>query len=90
MPSSARWPASRRPPASVLADAEQALARGDPDSTGIRRADLFYEHVHLTFDGNYLLARAVFDQVCAALPQLAAHRQARQSRRGSDARNCWH
>jgi tetratricopeptide (TPR) repeat protein len=40
--------------------------------TGIPGADLFYEHVHLTFDGNYLLARAVFDQVCAALPQLAS------------------
>ena len=55
-----------------LADAEQALAQGDPHSTGIPGADLFYEHVHLTFDGNYLLARAVFDQVCAALPQLAS------------------
>ncbi len=42
-----------------------------PHSIGPGR-DLFYEHVHLTFDGNYLLARAVFDQVCAALPQLAA------------------
>ena len=38
---------------------------------GILGEDLFYEHVHLTFDGNYLLARSVVDQVCQALPHLA-------------------
>jgi tetratricopeptide (TPR) repeat protein len=53
-------------------DAERALAPSDPDSKGIVGGDLFYEHVHLTFAGNYVLARAVLDQVCAALPQLAA------------------
>ncbi len=48
-------------------------AAGTPGrGSGIPGGDLFYEHVHLTFDGNYLLARAVFDQVRAALPQLAA------------------
>ena len=55
-----------------LVDAQRALAQSDPDSKGISGGDLFYEHVHLTFAGNYLLARAVFEQVCAALPQLAA------------------
>ncbi len=59
-----------------LVDAERVLAESDPDSQGIPGEDLFYEHVHLTFDGNYLLARAVFDQVCEALPQLAALPQA--------------
>jgi len=54
-----------------LVDAERALAQSNPDSKGILGGDLFYEHVHLTFDGNYLLARAVLDQVCVALPQLA-------------------
>ena len=55
-----------------LADAEQALAASEPDAKGIAGGNLFYEHVHLTFDGNYLLARSMLDQVCAALPQLAA------------------
>ena len=56
-----------------LADAEQALECGGkpPYSKGISGEDIFYEHVHLTFDGNYLLARTVFDQVSAALPRLA-------------------
>jgi tetratricopeptide (TPR) repeat protein len=56
----------------LLADAERALAQGDPEEHGILGERLFYEHVHLTFDGNYLLARAVFEQVCRALPQLGA------------------
>jgi tetratricopeptide (TPR) repeat protein len=54
-----------------LVDAERALAESAPDSKGSSGGDLFYEHVHLTFDGNYLLARTVLDQVCQALPQLA-------------------
>jgi tetratricopeptide (TPR) repeat protein len=55
-------------------DAEQALADGDPTHSGIPGKELFYEHVHLTFDGNYLVARAILEQVEAALPQLAASR----------------
>jgi len=31
-------------------------------------AEFFYEHVHLTFEGNYQLARALFDDVARALP----------------------
>ena len=58
-----------------LVDAERALAESDPDSRGGAGGDLFYEHVHLTFEGNYWLARAVLDQVGAALPQLTALRQ---------------
>ena len=54
-----------------LVDAERVLADSDPDSKG-GGAGLFYEHVHFTFDGNYVLARAVLDQVGEALPQLAA------------------
>jgi len=52
-----------------MVDAEQKLAQGDPDSPGIPGRILFYEHVHLTFDGNYLLAKAVFEKVCESLPQ---------------------
>jgi tetratricopeptide (TPR) repeat protein len=58
-----------------LVDAERVLAESAPNSRGTAGGDLFYEHVHLTFDGNYSLARAVFDQVCAALPQLTALRK---------------
>ncbi|MEI7898823.1 MAG: tetratricopeptide repeat protein [bacterium] len=57
-----------------LADAEQALARSELAADGIPGRELFYEHVHLTFDGNYLLARTVLDQVSEALPALAAAR----------------
>ena len=42
-----------------LADAEQSLANSDLAVGGIPGEGLFYEHVHFTFDGNYLLARAV-------------------------------
>lgn len=52
-------------------DAEAALAAGNPDAKGICGGEVFYEHVHFTFDGNYLLARAVLEQVRAALPELA-------------------
>ena len=38
-------------------DAVQALSGHAPD--GIPGKELFYEHVHLTMDGNYLLARAL-------------------------------
>ena len=72
-----------------FADAERALAEDDLDADGrCGEEDLFYEHVHLTFEGNYLLARAVLDQVVAALPQLAAASRAKFPR-GSAVRNCW-
>jgi tetratricopeptide (TPR) repeat protein len=58
-----------------LADAERALAESDLSPGGIPGEELFYEHVHLTFDGNYLLARSVLEQVEAALPQLTAARK---------------
>jgi len=45
----------------VLADAETAFADQNPD--GLPGDDLFYEHVHLTFDGNYLLARTLAPQL---------------------------
>jgi tetratricopeptide (TPR) repeat protein len=54
-----------------LADAEQFLAKSRLAPGGILGEELFYEHVHLRFDGNYLLARCVLDQIGEALPQLA-------------------
>jgi tetratricopeptide (TPR) repeat protein len=49
-----------------LVDAAAALAVASP--AGITGEELFYEHVHLNFDGNYLLARIFAEQVAAQLP----------------------
>ena len=35
---------------------------------GVPGSDLFYEHVHMNPRGNYLLARALFDQVASRMP----------------------
>jgi len=48
-----------------LADAESALMREGKDGTP--GAESFYEHVHLTFPGNYLVARAMAEQVVRCL-----------------------
>jgi len=45
----------------ALADGERALAEASSD--GIPGAEFFYEHVHLTFQGNYFLARAIAEKV---------------------------
>jgi tetratricopeptide (TPR) repeat protein len=50
----------------LFADAEGAFAEHSP--AGLPGADLFYEHVHLTFAGNYLLAKTVAAQVEKLLP----------------------
>ncbi len=63
-----------------FADAERALGESNPAAAGIAGGDLFYEHVHLTVEGNYVLARAVLEQVAAALPQLAGKHGAVPSR----------
>jgi tetratricopeptide (TPR) repeat protein len=49
-----------------LADGERALA--DASADGLPGSEFFYEHVHLTFEGNYVLARAIAEQVEALLP----------------------
>jgi tetratricopeptide (TPR) repeat protein len=43
-------------------DALRLVSATQPRST-IPGAELFYEHVHLTFEGNYLLARTIVEQV---------------------------
>ena len=48
-----------------LLDAEELLATNSPH--GLAGAEYFYEHVHLTPEGNYLLARAVAEQAAKAL-----------------------
>jgi tetratricopeptide (TPR) repeat protein len=54
----------------LLADSERALAAASPD--GLPGADFFYEHVHPTFEGNYLLARTIAEQVEKLLPPRVA------------------
>jgi tetratricopeptide (TPR) repeat protein len=44
-----------------LFDAEAALAARSPH--GVPGGELFYEHIHFTFEGNYLLACGVAEQV---------------------------
>jgi tetratricopeptide (TPR) repeat protein len=49
-----------------LADAAAVLAEKSPD--GIPGRDVLFEHVHLNFDGNYLLARTMAEEVAKLLP----------------------
>ena len=53
-------------------DADQMLAQNSPDK--ISGNELFYEHVHLNFEGNYLLGRALAEQTLKLLPKsILAH-----------------
>jgi tetratricopeptide (TPR) repeat protein len=58
----------------LLADSERAFAGQSPD--GLPGENLFYEHVHLNFDGNYLLARTLVPQIEKLLPEQIASRAA--------------
>ncbi|SPE58868.1 conserved hypothetical protein [Verrucomicrobia bacterium] len=51
----------------LLADGERALGEKSPE--GLPGSDAFYEHVHLTFEGNYILARAIAEKIDYLLPQ---------------------
>jgi tetratricopeptide (TPR) repeat protein len=56
----------------LLANAAEALATNSPD--GISGEELFYEHVHLNFAGNYLVAKLFADKIASQLPaSIAAH-----------------
>jgi tetratricopeptide (TPR) repeat protein len=48
-------------------DALKALVQSSPAK--IPGHELFYEHVHLNFEGNYLLGRAFAEQILKVLPQ---------------------
>jgi tetratricopeptide (TPR) repeat protein len=50
-----------------LVDAEKAFAQSQLSDHQIPGDTLFYEHVHLRFDGDYLLARTLYPAVVAAL-----------------------
>jgi tetratricopeptide (TPR) repeat protein len=55
-----------------LVDAADALAQSSP--ARIPGCELFYEHVHLNFDGNYLVALKFAEQVRSLLPKLITAR----------------
>ena len=59
-----------------LVAADQWLATNSP--SGIPGGESFYEHVHLNFAGNYLLARAWAEQIERLRPQERAGRTARE------------
>jgi tetratricopeptide (TPR) repeat protein len=62
-----RAAASSSPHADVeFVDGEAAVAQSD--SAGVAGSDAFYDHVHLTSHGNYVLARAMFPKVVSMLP----------------------
>ena len=56
----------------VLADAERSFADHSPN--GLPGDELFYEHVHPTFDGNYLLALTLAPKLESLLPANVASR----------------
>jgi tetratricopeptide (TPR) repeat protein len=56
----------------TLVDAAAALTTNSPG--GICGDELLYEHVHLNFDGNYLLARAWAEVIAPLLPPGAGQR----------------
>lgn len=62
-----RAAAASLPDGVSLIDAEKILSDASPD--GIISSDFVYEHVHLTPEGNYLLARAMFQQIVQGLPK---------------------
>jgi tetratricopeptide (TPR) repeat protein len=53
-------------PGAELVDADEIFAKQSPN--GIVGSELVYEHVHMTPEGNYLLARAMFSQIASKLP----------------------
>jgi tetratricopeptide (TPR) repeat protein len=55
----------------VLFDAAAALAAAAPE--GVAGAESFYEHVHLNFTGNYLLARAWAEKIQNQLSARLTH-----------------
>jgi tetratricopeptide (TPR) repeat protein len=61
-------------PALVLFDAAGWCATNSPG--GVPGQEVFYEHVHFNFDGNYQLARGWAEQVARLLPVAMSHEAA--------------
>ncbi len=52
-----------------LVDAVRVFEQSDKTRYGIPGQELLFEHVHLNFAGNYVLAEAVFQKLAGLLPQ---------------------
>jgi tetratricopeptide (TPR) repeat protein len=59
--------ANRQNGSMTLVDAEQVFSENDSGAHGIPGENFFHDHVHLNFDGDYLLAKTLFPAVVAAL-----------------------
>ena len=59
-----------------LVDAVEGFEKNSPH--GVVGGELIYEHVHMNFSGNYLLAKSVFNQLEQIIPQWVVSRKARQ------------
>jgi tetratricopeptide (TPR) repeat protein len=59
-----------------LADAVKIFEENSP--YGIAGEELFYEHAHLNFKGNYLLAKTVFEQAEKILPERIKRHKAKE------------
>jgi len=66
--------ANRQAEGIYLTDVESVFAKASPG--GVPGENLFYEYVHMNFEGNYLLAHAVFEQVAGLLPEWVGPRGA--------------
>lgn len=63
----------QEPRGTWLAEAEAELGKQSP--SGLTGHELLYEHVHLNFEGNYALARAIGEQLLHALPDFVKARE---------------
>jgi tetratricopeptide (TPR) repeat protein len=59
-----------------LTDAVEAFEKNSPH--GVVGREFLYEHVHMNFSGNYLLAKSIFKQVEQIIPKWAASQKTRQ------------
>ncbi len=71
--------AGRQAQGVYLVDAVDVFEKHARTPHGIVGDEWLYEHVHLNFDGNYLLARAIFDRLASVLPQSIRCRAASSS-----------
>lgn len=52
-----------------LVDIEKIMAESVPEDHGSAGRELFYEHCHLSFRGNYVIARSLFGHIISKLPK---------------------
>ena len=64
-----RQVADDKPDVVSLADVVATMANSDRVGDGIPGDEFFYEHVHLSFDGNYMVASTVFETLTELLPK---------------------